>query len=592
MKAGRPRADLGRVRRPGLVRHADGPQRRRDADLRRLQRRRRPRSAAPWAPSSSSTATPRATGSGRTTRPRTRRSGAARRPHPRAHRGEDVDIVFEHPGRETFGASVYYVARKGGTVVTCASTSGFMHEYDNRHLWMNLKRIVGSHFANYREAWEANRLIQRGQIHPTLSKTYSSADTGQAAYDVHPQPAPGQGRRPRLAPSEGLGVRDGLRSTSTPSTGSATSDGRRPSGSPRTPTTRSGATTSSASSTARRREVSADELGGGGRAGEAVDAAAQRRHVPSRRSTPRRRRTVRRDPDGGQDNQAPRRYPRPRRVARTSPTATAALAVGRQRAAARSGARRDDDAVEFGLTATTETLLLRRPRATRGTPRALDRRLERRHGGARRSRRRPLGHGNDGGELDPHPGVVLRPGRPQTHARPAPRHRGESCRSTSRSRACSRGRCATWPATTPRSRSSPRREACLRSDWSRVRASQRLRIGVVTAADGLAVTPRPSSSVTAADRAARLARPRDRRRTPSGRHVRPRLPALVGPARRPLAHRGSPWSSARLRRVAGRAVPPRARRRGAREQARLMPATVLRLRWPQPRGRVVGLQTS
>ncbi|HEV7875862.1 MAG TPA: crotonyl-CoA carboxylase/reductase, partial [Nocardioides sp.] len=32
--------------------------------------------------------------------------------------GEDVDIVFEHPGRETFGASVY-AARKGGTIVTC-----------------------------------------------------------------------------------------------------------------------------------------------------------------------------------------------------------------------------------------------------------------------------------------------------------------------------------------------------------------------------------------------------------------------------------------------------------------------------------------
>src|SRR3954454_7650291 len=62
--------------------------------------------------------------------------------------GDDPDIVFEHPGRETFGASVY-VARRGGTIVTCASTSGYMHEYDNRYLWMNLKRIIGSHFANY-----------------------------------------------------------------------------------------------------------------------------------------------------------------------------------------------------------------------------------------------------------------------------------------------------------------------------------------------------------------------------------------------------------------------------------------------------------
>jgi crotonyl-CoA reductase len=45
--------------------------------------------------------------------------------------GEDIDIVFEHPGRETFGASVF-VTRKGGVITTCASTTGYMHEYDNR----------------------------------------------------------------------------------------------------------------------------------------------------------------------------------------------------------------------------------------------------------------------------------------------------------------------------------------------------------------------------------------------------------------------------------------------------------------------------
>jgi crotonyl-CoA reductase len=121
--------------------------------------------------------------------------------------GDDVDIVFEHPGRETFGASVY-VARKGGTIVTCASTSGFLHEYDNRYLWMNLKRIVGSHFANYREAWEANRLIQRGRIHPTLSRTYPLAETGQAAYDVHLNRHQGKIGVLALAPEPGLGVRD------------------------------------------------------------------------------------------------------------------------------------------------------------------------------------------------------------------------------------------------------------------------------------------------------------------------------------------------------------------------------------------------
>ncbi|MDI5974020.1 crotonyl-CoA carboxylase/reductase [Streptomyces sp. SL13] len=121
--------------------------------------------------------------------------------------GEDVDIVFEHPGRETFGASVY-VTRKGGTIVTCASTSGYTHEYDNRYLWMSLKRIVGSHFANYREAWEANRLIAKGRIHPTLSKVYPLEETGQAAYDVHRNLHQGKVGVLALAPREGLGVSD------------------------------------------------------------------------------------------------------------------------------------------------------------------------------------------------------------------------------------------------------------------------------------------------------------------------------------------------------------------------------------------------
>jgi crotonyl-CoA reductase len=121
--------------------------------------------------------------------------------------GDDPDIVFEHPGRETFGASVY-VAKKGGTVVSCAATSGYMLTYDHRYLWMNLKRIIGSHFANYREAWEANRLIAKGRVHPTLSRVYPLDQTGQAAQDVHNNAHQGKVGVLCLAPEEGLGVRD------------------------------------------------------------------------------------------------------------------------------------------------------------------------------------------------------------------------------------------------------------------------------------------------------------------------------------------------------------------------------------------------
>jgi crotonyl-CoA reductase len=121
--------------------------------------------------------------------------------------GRDVDIVFEHPGRSTMGASVF-VAKRGGMIITCAATSGFKIEYDNRYLWMNLKTLKGCHFANYREAWEANRLVCEGRIHPTLSKTYTLDQTGEAAYQVHHNLSEGKIGVLALAPDEGLGVTD------------------------------------------------------------------------------------------------------------------------------------------------------------------------------------------------------------------------------------------------------------------------------------------------------------------------------------------------------------------------------------------------
>jgi crotonyl-CoA reductase len=121
--------------------------------------------------------------------------------------GEDPDIVFEHPGRSTFAASMY-VAKRGGTIVTCAATSGFMMEFDNRHFWMRLKRLVGSHFANYREAYEANRLIAKGMIHPVLSQVFPLDQTGEAAFQMHHNMHEGKIGVLCLAPEEGLGIDD------------------------------------------------------------------------------------------------------------------------------------------------------------------------------------------------------------------------------------------------------------------------------------------------------------------------------------------------------------------------------------------------
>jgi len=121
--------------------------------------------------------------------------------------GEDPDIVFEHPGRQTMGASIF-TCKRGGTVVTCAATSGYMVEFDNRHFWMKLKRLISSHFANYAEAWAANRLIDQGRIQPLLSAVHPLTEVGVAARSVHRNEHEGKIGVLCLAPREGLGIDD------------------------------------------------------------------------------------------------------------------------------------------------------------------------------------------------------------------------------------------------------------------------------------------------------------------------------------------------------------------------------------------------
>jgi crotonyl-CoA reductase len=121
--------------------------------------------------------------------------------------GEDPHVVFEYTGEETFNASVY-LARTGGSVVTCGSSSGYQHHYDNRYLWMRLKRIIGSHGANYQEAAEITRLINLGHVVPTLSTVYPLEDAAEATSAVQLNQHVGKVGVLCLAPRAGLGIED------------------------------------------------------------------------------------------------------------------------------------------------------------------------------------------------------------------------------------------------------------------------------------------------------------------------------------------------------------------------------------------------
>ena len=84
----------------------------------------------------------------------------------------DVDIVFEHPGEQTFPVSCL-VVKRGGMVVFCAGTTGYNLTFDARYVWMRQKRIQGSHFAHLKQASHANRFVLEQRIDPCMSEVFT-----------------------------------------------------------------------------------------------------------------------------------------------------------------------------------------------------------------------------------------------------------------------------------------------------------------------------------------------------------------------------------------------------------------------------------
>ena len=75
-------------------------------------------------------------------------------------------------------------------------------------MWMKLKSIISSHFANYQEAWEMNRLIDKGAIQPVMSEVYPLDQVGEAALKVHHNKAEGKIGVLCLARGAGQGITD------------------------------------------------------------------------------------------------------------------------------------------------------------------------------------------------------------------------------------------------------------------------------------------------------------------------------------------------------------------------------------------------
>ena len=101
-----------------------------------------------------------------------------------------------------------FVVRRGGAVVTCGSSTGYQHQFDNRYLWMRLKRIIGSHVANLQEQVDCARLFDQGGIVPVLTSLYPLREVGEATRLVQLNEHIGKVGVLCLADRSGLGVTD------------------------------------------------------------------------------------------------------------------------------------------------------------------------------------------------------------------------------------------------------------------------------------------------------------------------------------------------------------------------------------------------
>lgn len=82
-------------------------------------------------------------------------------------RKQGVDVVFEHVGPDTFAQSMFCLKR-GGTLVTCGSTTGINCEINLFQLYQQQLRLIGSFGCSIRNLADALRKMADGSVKPVI----------------------------------------------------------------------------------------------------------------------------------------------------------------------------------------------------------------------------------------------------------------------------------------------------------------------------------------------------------------------------------------------------------------------------------------
>lgn len=96
-----------------------------------------------------------------------------------------VDVVFEHTGEATWDKSIRSLVR-GGRLVTCGATSGFVGNLDIRYLFSRQISLLGSYMGSKSELLEAMKFFADGRLKAVIDRVLpleQAADAHRALED-------------------------------------------------------------------------------------------------------------------------------------------------------------------------------------------------------------------------------------------------------------------------------------------------------------------------------------------------------------------------------------------------------------------------
>lgn len=93
-------------------------------------------------------------------------------------------IVLEHVGEDTLPTSLF-VCDKGGMVVLCGGTTGYVGSIDLRYLWLSQKRVQGCHAGTAKDLPPLLKMLKENKIKPFVSKVYEYSETAIAHQEMY-----------------------------------------------------------------------------------------------------------------------------------------------------------------------------------------------------------------------------------------------------------------------------------------------------------------------------------------------------------------------------------------------------------------------